>query len=508
MANDMTTQESIKKILVVGGGSAGWMAALLIAHSVKNKGIQVAVIESETVGVIGVGEGSTPVMKRFFDTLNIQENEWMPECNATYKSGIAFDGWSTKPGHASYFHPFVTMVDNLTLPPFIDNVKARMHGANVCALPNKFFLSAQLAEACLAPIADHNFPFFTTYGYHFDAMLLGKFLRKKALQAGIEHIRAHINHARLDEQGNIAAVALADGNELAADFFVDCSGFSALLIDKALKTPFVSYADNLLNDSAIAMPTDIGDKIPTLTVSTAMKHGWAWKIPLQNRYGNGYVYSSAFTTADQAETELREKIGMLDSDTPARHMKMKLGRVEKHWNKNCLAVGLSQGFLEPLEATALYLTQMTAAIFCLFLEKGDLSEQAQKIYNQEINDYFDGHRNYIIAHYKTNTRTDTEYWKANAANLHAIPDSLKHIFSAWLEGRDLGDEIRRQKIEKYYPVASWYALLAGMGMFPDAENRSAGREADQQHPLGDFMQRCALNFRDHRSMLATYAKAA
>ncbi len=503
----MTTQDSIKKILVVGGGSAGWMAALLIAHSVKDKGIQVAVIESETVGVIGVGEGSTPVMKRFFDTLDIKENEWMPECNATYKSGIAFDGWSTKAGHASYFHPFVTMVDNLTLPPFINNVKARLQGADVCALPNKFFLSAQLADNCLAPIADHNFPFFTTYGYHFDAMLLGKFLRKKALQAGIEHIKAHIDHARLDEKGNIAAVSLADGSELAADFFVDCSGFSALLIDKALKTPFVNYADNLLNDSAIAMPTDIGDKIPTLTVSTAMKHGWAWKIPLQNRYGNGYVYSSAFTTADQAETELREKIGMLDSDTPARHLKMKLGRVEKHWNKNCLAVGLSQGFLEPLEATALYLTQMTAAIFCLFLEKGDMSEQAQQVYNQEINDYFDGHRNYIIAHYKTNTRTDTEYWKANAANLHKMPDSLKHIFSTWLEGRDLGDEIRRQNIEKYYPVASWYALLAGMGIFPEADKASTGAMQNQSEPLGDFIQRCALNFRDHRSFLASQAPA-
>ncbi len=128
-------------------------------------------------------------------------------------------------------------------------------------------------------------------------------------------------------------------------------------------------------------------------------------------------------------------------------------------------------------------------------------EQAQQVYNQEINDYFDGHRNYIIAHYKTNTRTDTEYWKANAANLHRIPDSLKHIFSTWLEGRDLGDEIRRQNIEKYYPIASWYALLAGMGIFPDAEKKTTAGEQHQQYPLGDFIQRCALNFQDHRSFL-------
>ncbi|MFZ6770338.1 tryptophan halogenase family protein [Undibacterium sp. Di26W] len=500
-------QEPIKKIMIVGGGSAGWMAALIIANSVKDKGVEITVVESPTVGVIGVGEGSTPVLKKFFDNLGIQESEWMPECNATYKSGITFDGWSTKPGHESYFHQFATMVDNLTLPVFVNNVKARLQGADVCALPNKFFLSSELADQHLAPIAAHHFPFFTTYGYHFDAMLLGKYLHKKALQMGVCHVSAHITDARQDASGNITAVVLEDGSSMQADFFVDCSGFAALLIGKTLKTPFVSYADNLFNDAAIAMPSDIGDAIPTQTISTAMKHGWSWRIPLQNRFGNGYVYSSSFTTADQAEHELRSKLGLLESDTQVRHLKMKLGRVEKHWNKNCLAVGLSQGFLEPLEATALYLTQMTAAIFCLFLEKGDLSEQAQQVYNQEINDYFDGHRNYIIAHYKTNTRTDTDYWKANAANLNGIPDSLKHIFAAWLEGRDLGDEIRRQNIEKYYPIGSWYALMAGMGLFPEADASAADTGQDKANPLGDFIQRCALNFQDHRRFLSTHRPA-
>ncbi|MFZ6722645.1 tryptophan halogenase family protein [Undibacterium sp. Ji49W] len=499
-------QEPIKKIMIVGGGSAGWMAALIIANSVKDKGVEITVVESPTVGVIGVGEGSTPVLKKFFDNLGIQESEWMPECNATYKAGITFDGWSTKAGHESYFHQFATMVDNLTLPVFVNNVKARLRGADVCALPNKFFLSSELADQYLAPIAAHHFPFFTTYGYHFDAMLLGKYLHKKALEMGVRHVSAHITDARQDASGNIAAVILDDGSSMEADFFVDCSGFAALLIGKTLKTPFVSYADNLFNDAAIAMPSDIGDAIPTQTVSTAMKHGWSWRIPLQNRFGNGYVYSSSFTTAEQAEHELRAKLGLLESDTQARHLKMKLGRVEKHWNKNCLAVGLSQGFLEPLEATALYLTQMTAAIFCLFLEKGDLSEQAQQVYNQEINDYFDGHRNYIIAHYKTNTRTDTEYWKANAANLNGIPDSLKHIFAAWLEGRDLGDEIRRQDIEKYYPIGSWYALMAGMGLFPEVDAKAPDSGQDKVNPLGDFIQRCALNFKDHRQVLAAQSK--
>ncbi len=168
------------------------------------------------------------------------------------------------------------------------------------------------------------------------------------------------------------------------------------------------------------MPTPIGKTIPSETVSTAMKHGWAWKIPLTERFGNGYVYSSQFCSADQAETELRERLGLLDSETPARHLKMKIGRVTKHWNKNCLAVGLSQGFIEPLEATALLFIQQTAAVFVDFLEQGDLSEAAQARFNTHVNEHFEGTRDYIVTHYKTNSRTDTEYWRANAANLKFI----------------------------------------------------------------------------------------
>jgi hypothetical protein len=496
---------SIKKIIIVGGGSAGWMTALMYADALIKKGVEITVLESPAVGVIGVGEGSTPVLKRYFDQLGIAESEWMPECNATYKCGITFDQWSTKPGYESYFHQFATMVDNLTLPNFIQNVNARMKGADVDARPNRFFLSARLSEDCLAPKPAHNFPFFTTYGYHFDAVLLGQFLHKRALHLGVQYKACHVTHAQLNQHGEIAAVATSEGELLEADFFIDCSGFSALLIEKALGTPFVSYADNLFNDAAVALPTAIGARIPSQTVSTAMKNGWAWTIPLTNRVGNGYVYSSSFCSADQAETELRAKLGALESDTQARHLKMKLGRVEKHWNRNCLAVGLSQGFLEPLEATALYLTQMTAAIFLLFLEKGDFSEAAHDVYNQQIHDYFDGHRDYIVAHYKTNSRTDTEYWRANAANLDRMSDSLKAIFSTWIAGQDLAAEIRRQDIERYYPIASWYALMAGMGMFPAADRQGAPG-ADPLAPLDDFMQRCALNFTDHRKVLDSLAK--
>jgi len=247
----------------------------------------------------------------------------MPECHATYKCGITFDGWSTKPGCASYFHPFASMLDNLTMTQFVSNTDARIRGADVCADPDRFFIAARLAAKNLAPKPQEHFPFDIWHGYHFDAVLLGQFLHKKALQRGVRYQTAHVTQANLDERGAIASVSTREGSTIGADLFVDCSGFAGLLIDQALKTPFVSFSENLFNDAAVAMPTPIGDTVPSETVSTAMRHGWAWKIPLTSRFGNGYVYSSQFCSADQAETELRQRLGLLDSETPARHLKMR-----------------------------------------------------------------------------------------------------------------------------------------------------------------------------------------
>ena len=212
------------------------------------------------------------------------------------------------------------------------------------------------------------------------------------------------------------------------------------------------------------MPTPMDEFIPSQTVATAMKHGWAWKIPLTSRYGNGYVYSSSFCSADQAEHELRETLGLLESDTPARHLKMRIGRLTKHWNRNCLAVGLSQGFIEPLEATALLFIQKTAMGIVEYLEKGDFSDAAHDSFNQRVNEHFEGTRDYIVTHYKTNSRTDTEYWRANAANLN-ISEPLKRLYNHWMSGNSIVREVK-QSIGKAYPVFSWYCIMAGMGIFP------------------------------------------
>jgi hypothetical protein len=494
---------AVRRIVVVGGGSAGWMTALILARSLIEQGVEITVVESPAVGIIGVGEGSTPWLRGFFDSLGIEESEWMPECHATYKCGITFDGWSTKPGFERYFHPFASMLDNLTMTQFVHNADARINGTEVHAHPDRFFIASRLAAKHLAPKPAEHFPFDIWHGYHFDSVLLGQYLHKKALQRGVRYLTAHVTHANLDERGAIASLGTREGPAIAGDLFVDCTGFAGLLITQALKTPFVSFAENLFNDAAIAMPTPIGDTVPSETVSTAMKHGWAWKIPLTQRFGNGYVYSTQFCTPDEAEAELREHLGLLDSDTPARHLKMRIGRVTKHWNKNCLAVGLSQGFIEPLEATALLFIQQTAAVFVEFLEQGDLSEAAHDRFNARVNEHFEGTRDYIVTHYKTNSRTDTDYWRANAANLR-LSEPLKQLLSLWMSGKGIAPPVRQQALGKGYPVFSWYSIMAGMGIFPDAAALRAPAATENTYRLtaiDNLLDRSELNYRDHREVL-------
>lgn len=494
---------AVNRIVIVGGGTAGWMTALILARSLIPKGVEISVVESPSVGIIGVGEGSTPWLRGFFDSLGIEESEWMPACHATYKCGITFEGWSTKPGFERYFHPFASMLDNLTMPQFVHNAEARTNHADVYVHPDRFFIAARLAQGQLAPKAAEHFPFDVWHGYHFDSVLLGQFLHRKALERGVRYLTRHVTGAQLDPAGAIASISTREGESISADLFVDCTGFAGLLIDKALHTPFVSFANNLFNDAAVAMPSPLGSTIPSETVSTALRCGWAWRIPLTSRFGNGYVYSTQFCTPDQAEAELRARLGLLESDVEARHLKMKIGRVTKHWNRNCLAIGLSQGFIEPLEATALLFIQQTATSFVEFLEQGDLSEGAQDQFNARVNEHFEGTRDYIVTHFKTNSRTDTEYWRANAANLN-LSDALKQLYTLWMNGKSIAPAVRKQILGKGYPIFSWYAIMAGMGIFPEPADLRAPTAQESRYNMAEIdnlLDRSVANFPDHRETL-------
>ncbi len=453
-------QQAPQQIVIVGGGTAGWMAANLLAHQWGRHGTQVTLIESSNIGIIGVGEGSTPYLRQFFARLGITERDWMPACNASYKCGIRFPAWSSVPGYEQYVHPFFNAEDLAIGSEFFTNAKLRRRGSDAHANPQDFFLAAELARQRKAPFylprSDGQTPLQTDYAYHFDSGLLGAFLKAHACKLGIRHQIDTVARVDLHENGDIAQLLMHSGAVVTGDLFIDCSGFKGLLINEALGEPFVSYKDNLFNDRAIAIPSELNDAedIPSETTSTALRHGWVWKIPLSSRYGNGYVYASDFVSPEQAEAELRLHMGAAAHKREARHLKMRVGRVEQHWRNNCLAIGLSQGFIEPLEATALMLIQFSVERFIDMMEQGEFSRRHQARFNQRINQMFEGVRDYVVAHYQLNTRKDSDYWRANRAHRH-ISDRLASILEVWDQGGDFEAELTRHGEALMYIRPSW-----------------------------------------------------
>jgi len=500
----MADNSKSKKVVILGGGTAGWMAANMMIKAWGERGFEVVLIESPDIGIVGVGEGSTPTLKTFMDSIGLAEKDWMPACNATYKLGIRFDGWSTKPGFQSYFHPFPAQVDDYTSPAFLYNSLARRRGHDVDGHPDAFFLNSRLAEQKRSPFAAESFPFTVLYGYHFDSGLLGQYLGEVARQRGVKHVQTEIVDTRVGPDGEIEAIVAADGRSFEADYFVDCTGFRSALLQDALQVPFVSFAENLFNDSAVVFPTPRPDDVAPQTVSTALSNGWAWTIPLTSRVGNGYVYSSRYTTADAAEKELRAFTGVGDAaEVEARHLKMKVGQVARHWEANCVAVGLSQGFIEPLEATALQLVFDTIQGFIRALESGNFTPAKRDEFNADVTGRFDGVRDYIVAHYLMNSRTDSDYWRDNANN-DKVSRSLYEVISTWTASKNLTDELKRQNIGHYYPTISWHCLLGGYGIYPPQEGLQADSPGNQRvkvDEIQEFIRRCSLNYAPHMESL-------
>ncbi|WP_372628230.1 tryptophan halogenase family protein, partial [Arsukibacterium sp.] len=366
-----------QQLIILGGGTAGWICANLLARALPSHW-QISLLESPQIGTIGVGEGSTPQLRQLFATLGLAETNWMAQCHATYKTGICFQGWSTRPGFNHYFHPFPSATDDETAKGCYFNGVLRRKGMAADAHPDSFFLASQLAQLRRLPISD-TAPFALDYAYHFDAGLLGKMLQHQAISAGVRHLINQVSQVQLTPAGDIDSLYCEDGQRLHADFFVDCSGFQSRLLQQALAEPFISFADNLFNNAAVALATPVEPQPRPQTSAIAMQYGWRWHIPLTSRVGNGYVYSQHFVSADQAETELRRELGLLEADVSARHLQMKVGRVANSWQRNCLAVGLAQGFIEPLEATALMLVQETVNRFIQHWQAGQPAPGAQQV---------------------------------------------------------------------------------------------------------------------------------
>ena len=490
------------KMLILGGGTAGWMTANVLKHQLKNLNIDITLVESPNIGSIGVGEGSTPHLKRFFDLLGISETEWMPACHATFKNGISFINWTEHLPENRYFHPFPSIIDRQTASAFLNNCMARHQGKSVNINPDNYFLAYYLSEAGLSPKTQANKPIIPmNYAYHFDATLVGKFLNDIGVKMGVNHVQGEYvkTHFTPNNTGEICAIELKDGRILEADFFIDASGFSSHLLQQSLKIEFESFTNNLFNDSAIAMQTKVCDILPPETKATALKHGWAWHIPLTNRTGNGYVFSSKHTSFENAEQELREHIGAESEHAKARHIKMKVGQVKQAWHKNVMAIGLAQGFIEPLEATALHLVMETLGLFLHGFKNGKYDDRDITQFNLGISERYQGIRDYIVCHYKVNSRSDTAYWRECSA-MSNISDNLQAVLSAWQAGKDITPILNERKMTHYYPAMSWYCLLAGYGYFAN-EAKGPMVNTHQFARMRQYIERTAAQFESHASQL-------
>ncbi|XOV81075.1 MAG: tryptophan halogenase family protein [Aestuariibacter sp.] len=451
-----------EQIVIVGGGSAGWMTALHYAHHLPH--CDITLIESSDVGIIGVGEGSTPYLKAFFKHLGIDESEWMHATDATYKTGIQFDNWSTVPSYTGYFHPFFSAFDKTPAETFFKHSGLQRRGYEADALPDHYFVAATLAEQKRSPVPDNSVPFDVDYAYHFDAGKLGQFLKQKALEKGVTHIVEHIQQVRTEGE-NVVALETSQ-RRLAGDFFVDCSGFAKVLQQHAPRK-WVDYSDTLFNDMAVAIPTPLNHAVNSpKTISKALRHGWMWRIPLTSRWGNGYVFSSDYCSVDEAKRELQQELALSDDAiAKARVLRMSVGRLEQHWYHNTLSIGLSQGFIEPLEATALMLVQFSIEKSASLLASGDCSAQNIAQFNQEINTTFDGVKDYISMHYILNTRNDTPYWR-DAREKTYPSATVNALLEAWDSGADFEQALSQHKSSLVYLRPSWYCILSGMGRHP------------------------------------------
>lgn len=496
------SEERPKHVVILGGGSAGWMAAALLAHHWIPKGTRITLVESAEIGIIGVGEGSTPQLKHFFDVLGIAESAWMPRCSATYKTGIEFRGWSDVPGYESYFHPFPTDLDGFTAHEFIEACLLRRAGRDVPAHPDPYFLPTRLAKDRRAPLSPPNFPFDITYGYHFDAVLLGQFLSEHSIGLGVRHVDARIAAVDVDGDGRIRALVGDDGSRVEADFFVDASGFRAAIIEAGLGVERLSFHTNLFNDRAVVTPTAAEANPRPCTTATALSAGWAWHIPLTNRVGNGYVYSSRFVDDQAARSELLTHLGLPD-ETETRTLSMRVGRSAQSWASNCLAIGLAQGFIEPLEATALHIVMAAVDGFIEAVEQGGQTERTRAAFNERINRRYEGIRDYIVSHYRAARRSDSDYWRA-CTSIDALSDSVRRLFTCWFTAGDMVAEIERQQIAAYYAPVSWHCLFGGYGNFPDSSSLrplEPGLRVPDRGRAEGFISGCALNFQTHADAL-------
>jgi tryptophan halogenase len=445
----------IRSIAIVGGGTAGWISAAILARALTNTGTRITLIESAHIGIIGVGEATIPPFVDMLRFRDINLADFIRRTEATMKLAIRFDGWNGP--DSSYWHPFGTFGTGIARRPFHHSLLYARAGTDQPGVTD-FNLCAALAARDLAFSPEAPPPGGARFALHLDATLVAGYLRNYAETLGVIRIEATVAGAHRDERGLIAAVALADGRRVAADLFIDASGFSGVLIERELGTGYIDWRAHLPCDRALAMPTARETTLPPYTVAHAMDAGWRWRIPLQHRSGNGYVYSSAHLSDDRAAAELQAALGNPQSMQP-RQLRFVPGRRTQAWVGNCVAIGLASGFLEPLESTSIHL--VTAGVFNLLDHFPDrsFSPALAASYNTELAQELEQIRDFLILHYCLTTRRDTPFWADLAAA--PLPDSLRDRIALYA---DAG--IIRPAPRELFTDASWFYVLDGMGLTP------------------------------------------
>jgi glycine/D-amino acid oxidase-like deaminating enzyme len=471
--------ERLKSVCIVGGGSAGWLAAAVIAarHRAGHPDdIEVTLIESEAIGILGVGEGTWPTMRNTLRKIGVSETEFFRDCNVSFKQGAKFAGWATGATDDFYYHPLVLPegFPSLDLAAFWNHYA----GGNeaVPSFSDAVCFQEAVCEKGLAPklITTPEYGCVANYAYHLDANKFAAFLKKHCVEKlGVRHVVDEVERVALAESGDISHLVTARNGDLSADLFVDCTGFHALLIGKALGVPFRSCQDVLFIDRALAVqvPYATPDQpIVPHTVSTAQSNGWIWDIGLQNRRGVGYVYSSAHSTKERAEAELAAYVGPAIDTLQPREIRIQSGHREQFWKGNCVAVGLSAGFLEPLEASALVLIELSVEMISAMLPatRETMAITARR-FNQVTLYRWDRIIDFLKLHYSLSRRSDSAFWRDNR-DPASIPDSLKEQLALW-RYRAPGDQDFSSNSEMF-PAASYQYVLFGMGFKMDLSGRS------------------------------------
>lgn len=447
------------KIVILGGGTAGWMAAAALTTAFKAEFVDVRLIESDEIGTVGVGEATLPQVKDFNDFLGVDEAEFMRETNATFKLGIDFQNWARLGD--SYIHPFGIHGQAINGVPFFQywlRAKANGHDLNledysfpIVACRNlKFDFPSDDDKSVRSTFA---------YAYHFDAVLYARFLRKWTERRGLRRTEGRVVDVTLrPADGHIASLVLQSGEVVEGDLFIDCSGFRGVLISQTLKMGWEDWTPWLPCDRALAVPCDRAGDFTPYTRATAREAGWTWRIPLQHRTGNGYVFSSRFTTEDRAEEIL---LANLDGKAQAdpKLLKFQAGRRQHSWYRNCIAVGLASGFLEPLESTSIYLAQIAINFLIRLFPGKTIDPMLVEEFNRLVDIEYERVRDFLILHYHATEREDTELWRY--VRHMKVPESLTEKMENF---RHRG-YIHRYKDGLFSP-ASWIAVYTGQRVLP------------------------------------------